>query len=141
MKTSLTDGETTFTLINDFRPVVNISIDTDYKSSCIQVPILMSRELRAGLIQRALSVEVTSSDAGVTITPSTFTRDGIAVVCFPANTNRLFTRITEEGETRITEDGFTRINEEGQNIVYTLDIEYTWLNGTSSTTQLIIQNP
>lgn len=141
MKSSLTDGETTFTLINDFRPIISNTQTTDYKSSCIQVPILMSRELRAGLIQRALSVEVTSSDIGVTITPSTFTQDGIAIVCIPSNSDRVYQRITEDGLTRITEDGFIRRTEEGENVYYTLDVEYTWINGTTNTTQIIIQNP
>jgi len=141
MKSSLTDGETTFTLINDFRPIVSNTSTTDYRSNCIQVPILINRQLRAGLIQRALSVEVTSSDAGVTITPSVFTRDGIAVVCVPANPERVYQRITEDGNIRITEDGFIRRTEEGENVYFTLDLEYTWFNGTTQTTQLIIQNP
>lgn len=133
MQTNLTTGETNFSLILDFRPVVNnVYFNTDFKAKCLEFPVNL---------RRGVSAELTTTTVGVTITPDTFTQSGISTICFPANPDTKYDRITEPGDGRITEDGFIRRSEEGTEQIIDITVTYTDLFGTTTSTIYSIQAP
>ena len=88
MKSNLSSGQVDFVLINDFRPVLADDGSTperpiviDSSAQCIQVPILLPSNCG--------QANVTTSNAGVTINPTSFTADGFTEVCVPANSNTI----------------------------------------------------
>ena len=142
MNSNLTTGEVKFVLISDFRPVLadpgvpqEKPIPVPDTANCVDVKILLPLN--------CVQADVTSSDAGVTITPSTLTSDGLVEVCVPANTETQVLKTEDDADYVNTEDLADRIKtEQNSYVVYTLDVLYTFQNGTTTSTQIFItQNP
>lgn len=142
MKSNLNSGDVDFVLINDFRPVLSDPdapqekpIPIPETANCVDVKILLPLN--------CVQADVTTSDAGVTITPSTLTSDGFVEVCVPANDNTNVLKTEDDADYVNTEDLADRIKtEQNDAVIYTLTVTYTFQNGTTSTTQIYLtQNP
>ena len=139
MKSNLTTGEVNFTLLNDFSDVIsggaNVPVDPLQPSDgaqCLDVRILFPNG--------ASSATITTTDAGVTITPSTLTTDGTVNVCIPANTDTIGLLVTEDDSAYINTENFLRLRtEEGGVAIYTLLVTYTYPDGTQVANQIFIQ--
>ena len=139
MKSNLTTGEVNFTLLNDFSEVIsggaNVPVDPLQPSDgaqCLDVRILFPNG--------ASSATITTTDAGVTITPSTLTTDGTVNVCIPANTDTIGLLVTEDDSAYINTENFLRLRtEEGNVAIYTLLVTYTYSDGTQVANQIFIQ--
>ena len=139
MKSNLTTGEVNFTLLNDFSEVIsggaNVPVDPLQPSDgaqCLDVRILFPNG--------ASSATITTTDAGVTITPSTLTTDGTVNVCIPANTDTIGLLVTEDDSAYINTENFLRLRtEEGNVAIYTLLVTYTYPDGTQVANQIFIQ--
>ena len=142
MKSNLTSGQVDFVLINDFRPVL---ADTQVpQEKPIPIPGTADcANIKIILPNNCIQADITSSDPGVTITPSTLTSDGFVEVCFPANTDSQVLKTEDDADYVNTEDLAYRIKtEENALNVITLDVEYTFQNGLVQTTQIYLnQNP
>ena len=139
MKSNLNTGDVDLVLINDFRAVLADSgtiepdlIPIDKNAQSIDVRILLpvgSTEAR-----------VTSSDTGVSISPSTLTSDGYVEVTLPANSGATDVLKTEDDLDYINTEDSDRIRTEGgEQQIYTLDVEYTYSDGTTTTSIIYIQ--
>ena len=139
MKSNLTTGEVSFVLLNDFSDVISQGggepiepLQPSLGAQCLDVRILFPNG--------AVSATITTSDAGVTITPSTLTTDGIVEVCIPANTDTLQLIVTEDDADNINTEDFIRLRtEEGNVAIYTLTVTYTYADGTTVANQIFIQ--
>lgn len=128
MNSKLTTGEVTLELINDFRPIKGSSITHVGKPTItLNNPILFPN--------LAKSATITTVASGVTITPSTITSEQEVSVYIPTYINEYYNRITEDGNTRVDETFSNRITEQGYDNVITLDIEYTFEDGSTDTYQ------
>jgi hypothetical protein len=137
MKSNLTTGDVDFTLYLDFRPVSGgllnggKPIELDESAQCVDV--------RVDLPNGATQAELTCVTAGVTITPSTLTADGVVEICVPANANTRTQLITEDSFDFITEEFENIITEESQTQVITVVVTYTFWNGTQASNLIILQ--
>ena len=139
MKSNLSTGDVDFTLLNDFRDVINdganVPIDPIEPSDgaqCVNVRILLPNG--------AVSAAITTTASGVTITPSSLTADGFVNVCIPANTDLLKMIVTEDAANNInSEDFFQLRTEEGEDAIYALTATYTFADGTTTANQIFIQ--
>ena len=101
MKSNLRTGDVDFSLYLDFRPVNPPSINTvSSLAACYSYLINIERNSFADL---------TSSLAGVTITPNPLTTSGFVTICLPANTTGIERTITITITTN-NRDGNSRIN-------------------------------
>jgi hypothetical protein len=134
IKSNLNSGDVDFVLINDFRPVLSDPdapqekpIPIPSNANCVDVKILLPLN--------CVQADVTTSDAGVTITPSTLTSDGFVEVCVPANNNTNVLKTEDDADYVNTEDLSNRIKtEQNDAVVYTLTVTYTYQNGIVQTT-------
>lgn len=135
MKTNLNSGEVTFTLILDFRAVRPIQlIPTNPGANCVDVPITLANGV--------CSVDLSTTTAGVTITPSTVTSSQVVSVCVPANANAKDYIITETTLDNLNSSLFERIiTESSAAQTIAIDIQENYCNGAVNDTQLIIQQP
>lgn len=142
MKSNLNSGDVDFVLINDFRPVLSDPdvpqerpIPIPSNANCVDVKILLPIN--------CVQADVTTSDVGVTISPSTLTSDGFVEVCVPANDNTNVLKTEDDADYVNTEDLADRIKtEQNDAVVYTLTVTYTYQNGIVQTTQIYLtQNP
>ena len=139
MKSNLTTGEVSFTLLNDFSDVISQGgaepiepLQPSDGAQCLDVRILFPNG--------AVSAAITTTDAGVTITPSTLTTDGTVNVCIPANTDTIGLIVTEDDANYINTENFLRLRtEEGNVAIYTLTVTYTYADGTTVANQILIQ--
>ena len=139
MKSNLSTGDVDFTLLNDFRDVINdganVPIDPIEPSDgaqCVDVRILLPNG--------AVSAAITTTASGVTITPSSLTADGFVSVCIPANTDLLKMIVTEDATNNInSEDFFQLRTEEGEAALYALTVTYTFADGSTTANQIFIQ--
>ena len=139
MKSNLTTGEVDFVLLNDFSDVISQGggepiepLQPSLGAQCLDVRILFPNG--------AVSATITTTDAGVTITPSTLTTDGTVNVCIPANTDTLQLIVTEDDADNINTEDFIRLRtEEGNLAIYTLTVTYTYADGTTVANQIFIQ--
>ena len=138
MKSNLNTGDVDFVLINDFRPVLSDPgsqqekpIPVPENANCVDVKILLP--------VNCVQADVTTTDAGVTITPSTLTSDGFVEVCLPANSNTNVLKTEDDTDYINTEDLAYRIKtEQNDATVYTLTVTYTFSNGLVSTNNIYI---
>ena len=101
MKSNLRTGDVSFSLYLDFRPVNPPSINTvSALAACYDYLINIERNSFADL---------TSSLAGVTMSPNPLTQSGFVTICVPANTTGIERTITIT-ITINNRDGNTRIN-------------------------------
>ena len=139
MKSNLTTGEVNFVLLNDFTDVISQGggkpiqpLQPSDQAQCLDVRILFPNG--------AVSATITTSDAGVTITPSTLTTDGVVEVCIPANTDTVGLITTEDDADYINTEDFIRLRtEEGNVAIYTLTVTYDYADGTQVANQILIQ--
>lgn len=139
MKSNLTTGEVNFVLLNDFTEVISQGngkpiqpLQPSDGAQCLDVRILFPNG--------AVSATITTSDAGVTITPSTLTTDGTVEVCIPANTDTVGLITTEDDADYINTEDFIRLRtEEGNVAIYTLTVTYDYADGTQVANQIFIQ--
>ena len=101
MKSNLRTGDVSFSLYLDFRPVNPPSINTvSALAGCYDYLINIERNSFANL---------TSSLAGVTMSPNPLTQSGFVTICVPANNTGIERTITITITTN-NRDGNTRIN-------------------------------
>ena len=128
MKTELTSGETTFTLIYDLRPIV--------RRKKIK-PSIGTTEVTVGTNMKSMSVQgdvdITGTDI-ISATPSTFTTDTLITFEIPPFGSEVYEIGSEQGDYIVAEDGQTIIiNEEGTVELLTATINYTMQDGTIET--------
>jgi hypothetical protein len=126
INSEITNGKVQLELINDFRPVKNLTIGV-YKVSelggTIKVPINLSNNV--------YSSTLTSPTFGVTFSDSLIYDSEIITVTVPANPNPVYEFISEEGYALITDDSFNLISEQGDDELVTVDVLETYTNGTT----------
>ena len=139
MKSNLTTGQVDFVLLNDFTEVIGegggkppVPIQPSDQAQCIDVRILFPNG--------ANNATITTTDAGVTITPSTLSTDGSVEVCIPANPNTLDLLVTEDNANYINSEDFIRLRtEQGDVQIYTITVTYDYPDGTQVANQIFIQ--
>lgn len=133
MKSNLTTGEVNFSLYLDFRQLEALPpITPDKEAQCLDIPIKM--------INGAISATITTTFAGVTITPSPITSAQTIEVCIPENTNSTQYILAENGDFLITEDYNNLITENSAVQIIVLTITYTLSDGSTVVqTQTILQ--
>jgi hypothetical protein len=128
MKTELTSGEVTFTLIYDLRPI--------RRRRKIR-PSKTDTQVTVGTNMKNLSVQgdVDISGTGIiSATPSTFTEDTLIVFELPPFGDEVVEIVSEELDYIVSEDGQNiLINEEGDLELFTATINYTMQDGTIET--------
>jgi hypothetical protein len=128
MKTELTSGEVTFTLIYDLRPIIRRQKFTPKKTDT---------QVTVGTNMKNLSVQGDVDISGTDIisaTPDTFTTDTLITFELPPFGNDVFEIGSEEGDYIVSEDGIDiLINEEGDLELLTATINYTMQDGTIET--------
>ena len=131
MKSNLTNGEVEFSLYLDFRPLIAQDIYNPTKfAQCLDV--------RVNMPNGAESATITTSTAGVTITPSTITSSSIIEVCIPENTNSPSNLLTETNGDIITEVFQNIVTENSTQQVITLTVTYTFTDGSQASNQITI---
>jgi hypothetical protein len=128
MKTELTSGEVTFTLIYDLRPI--------RRRRKIR-PSIGDTEVTVGTNMKNLSVQGDVDISGTDIisaTPSTFTEDTLIVFELPPFGDEVVEIVSEELDYIVSEDGQNiLINEEGDLELFIATINYTMQDGTIET--------
>ena len=139
LKINLTTGETTMVLVSDFRrmiadgiPPIFPPIKPDRNAQCFDVFIPFVRD--------ATQCVITTTTAGVTITPSTITEAQNIEVCIPANTGSYSYIITEASIRLTTEDHYEFVTDESTgNELIILTLTWTLINGTQVSNQIFIE--
>jgi hypothetical protein len=129
LKTDITSGEVSLSLLNDFRSMVNNptlnSLVAPSSASTIELPL--------DFPNGASSVDLTSPIAGVSFSPSTITESGTVDITIPTNTNTPTPIALESGtDTFITDDGWGISNEEGQDNLIPIYATNNNFDGTTS---------
>lgn len=125
IKTTVTNGLSQVTLLQDFRNVSdNIYFNITNDATCLEVPIFIPNG--------ATSFEITTTTPGVTITPSIATEDTLVTICLPVGGTSYL--LTESGDYITTESGDRLILEESSSGTITLTVTYN----TGETKQIII---
>jgi len=131
MKSNLTTGEVNFSLYLDFRPLTSGKpYVPSFDAQCLDIPI--------NLIKDAASATITTSFAGVTITPSTITSSQFIEVCIPENTDTPSNILAENSDSLITEEYQNLVTENSSVQVITLTVTYTLTNGQQVANQIQI---
>jgi hypothetical protein len=133
MKSDLTSGEVTFTLLNDFRSLRRKKeIKPNPTKPKVYVPI--------GMVNKSVQADIDITGTGViSAIPSSFTEDTIVEIELPAYTTDVYNVVSEEEDIIISEDGtFTLINEEGEYKVFDIPLTFTFGNGDTETEILTI---
>lgn len=128
MKTELTSGETTFTLIYDLRPI---------RRRKKLNPFINTTQVTVGTNMKSMSVQGDVDISGTDIisaTPSTFTSDTLITFELPPYGDVVYEIGSEEADYIVSEDGQNvLINEEGDLELLTATINYTMQDGTIET--------
>jgi hypothetical protein len=131
IKSNLTNGEVDFSLYLDFRPLqAQDIINPDPSAQCL--------DGRVQMVNTAVSATITTTTAGVTITPSTIYTSQTIQVCIPANLNTTSFILAENSDELITEIFQNFITEESANEIIVLTVTYTFADGTQAANQIII---
>ena len=142
MKSNLNTGDVDLVLINDFRELIADGgiipevIVPDNSAQCLNIDILFPNGV--------VSATITTTTAGVTISPSTITQERRVEVCIPVNTATDLI-VTEDGTDNITDENAgsiatKQLRTEGANdTVIILLVTYTFSNGTTAANQIFIQ--
>jgi len=143
MKSNINSGEVDLTLIMDFRPVNPINvIPANPSANCVDVPIT--------LYNNVCSATITTTTAGVTITPSSITSSQIISVCVPVNANSKGYIVDESNDSTApailfklisTEDDVPVITEQSSTQIISLLVTQTYCNGAVLENTIIIQQP
>jgi len=142
MKSNLNTGDVDLVLINDFRELIADGgiipevIVPDNSAQCLNIDILFPNGV--------VSATITTTTAGVTISPSTITQERRVEVCLPVNTATDLI-VTEDGTDNITDENAgsiatKQLRTEGANdTVIILLVTYTFSDGTTAANQIFIQ--
>ena len=133
MKSDLTSGEVTFTLLNDFRSLRRKKeIKPNPTKPKVYVPI--------GMVNKSVQADIDITGTGViSAIPSSFTEDTIVEIELPAYTTDVYNVVSEEEDIIQSEDGIdTVINEEGEYKVFDIPLTFTFGNGDTETEILTI---
>ena len=131
MKSNLTTGQVDFSLYLDFRPLTSgRPYVPSFDAQCLEVAI--------NFVNGAVSASITTSFAGVTISPSTITSSQFITVCIPENTNTPSFILAENSDVLITEEFQNLITENSAVQVITLTVTYTLSNGQQVANQIQI---
>lgn len=128
MKTELTSGETTFTLIYDLRPIK--------RRRKIKPPIGNTQvTVGTNMVNKSVQGDVDITGSGIiSATPTTFTEDTLITFELPPYGSEVFEIGSEEGDYIVSEDGqYILINEEGDLEAFTATINYTMEDGSVET--------
>jgi len=128
MKSDLTSGEVTFTLLNDFRSMKRKKlIKPNITKPKVYVPI--------GMINKSVQADIDITGTGViSAIPSSFTEDTIVEIELPAYTTDVYNVVSEEEDIIQSEDGIDSvINEEGEYKVFDIPLTFTFGNGDTET--------
>jgi hypothetical protein len=143
IKSSLTSGEATMVLINDFRKMIADAvpplvppIKPNPDAQCLQVFIPFIKSATSCTITECTSPSV----SGVTITPSTITEEQYVEVCIPAYTNA-DTLITTEIDERISTENSLEfvLDESDGSRTIVLCVVYDLADGTQVANQIFIE--
>ena len=128
MKTELTSGEVTFTLIYDLRPIV---IRKKLRPSITDTEVTVGTNMKNLSVQG--DVDISGTDI-ISATPATFTTDTLITFELPPYGDVVYEIGSEEGDYIVSEDGIDiLINEEGDLELLTATINYTMQDGTIET--------
>lgn len=128
MKTELTSGETTFTLIYDLRPIRR---RRKFRPSKTDLQVTVGLNMKNLSVQG--DVDISGTDI-ISATPDTFTTDTLVTFELPPYGSDVFEIGSEEGDYIVSEDGQNvLINEEGDLELLTATINYTMQDGTIET--------
>ena len=128
MKTELTSGEVTFTLIYDLRPIK--------RRKKIKPPIGDTQvTIGTNMVNKSVQGDVDISGSGIiSATPLTFTEDTLITFELPPYGDVIYEIGSEEGDYIVSEDGQNiLINEVGDLELFTATINYTMQDGTIET--------
>lgn len=130
ISSDITSGEVSLSLIHDFREIANLSFSPILTSGggTIDIPINIPN-----LVADAF---VSSPTLGVTASPDTFTSDGYSTITYPVNPNLTSNILLENGDFLISETAENVITEQSSTSTIQIDIDYTYINGSTSTTTL-----
>ena len=134
MKSNLTTGQVDFSLYLDFRPLTSGKpYVPSFEAQCLDIPIKW--------VNGAVSASITTSFAGVTITPSTLTETNFINVCIPENTNSPQNILAENSDSIITEEFQNIVTENSGVQVIILTVTYTMSDGSTviNTIQILQQ--
>lgn len=134
MKSNLTTGEVNFSLYLDFRPLTSGKpYVPSFEAQCLDIPIKW--------VNGAVSASITTSFAGVTITPDTLTETNFINVCIPENTNSPQNILAENSDSIITEEFQNIVTENSGVQVIILTVTYTMSDGSTvvNTIQILQQ--
>ena len=136
IKSDITSGEVSLSLLNDFRPMVNSVIAPVVPDigGVIDTPVVVPTW--------ADQTQFSSTYSGVSFSPSTITEDSWIAITLPANPTPKTPTITESGtDSLITDSGFGIINENytTQEIPVTYNFLETSTGSTISETITIYQ--
>lgn len=128
MKTELTSGEVTFTLIYDLRPIVR---RRKFRPSITDTQVTVGTNMKNLSVQG--DVDISGTDI-ISATPATFTTDTLITFELPPYGDVVYEIGSEEGDYIVSEDGQNiLINEEGDLELLTATINYTMQDGTIET--------
>lgn len=129
LKSDITTGEVSLSLINDFRPMVN-----DSTTETVIVPSGGGTTSFPWKVPNgAIDTTFTSPVSGVTFSPGTTTTSTTIGVTVPANTNTptpIWTESTTDNI--ITDDGYGVVNEEGSGVVIPIEATNNNFNGLTT---------
>ena len=130
LKSDITSGEVSLTLINDFRPMLNDAITPTIVISSGGGTTTIPYKVPNGVISTTFSSGVPS----VTISPGSTTTDASVAITAPTNTNTptpIWTESTTDNI--ITDDEYGIVNEEGFAVVIPVDATNLNNDGTTFT--------
>jgi hypothetical protein len=128
MKTELTSGEVTFTLIYDLRPIRR---RRKFRPSKTDTQVTVGTNMKNLSVQG--DVDISGTDI-ISATPATFTTDTLITFELPPYGDVVYEIGSEEGDYIVSEDGQNiLINEEGDLELLTATINYTMQDGTIET--------
>lgn len=130
ISSDITSGEVSLSLINDFRAIANPSFSPNVlpEGGTIDIPI--------NFPNGGGSAFVSSPTAGVTASPDTFTTEGYSTITYPVNPNLTSYILLENGDFLISETAENVITESSSSSTIQVDIEYTYVNGSTTTNTL-----
>ena len=130
LKSDITSGEVSLTLINDFRPMLNDAITPTIVIPSGGGTITIPYKVPNGVISTTFSSGLPST----TISPGSTTTDTDIAITAPTNTNTptpIWTESTTDNI--ITDDGYGIVNEEGFGVVIPIDATNLNNDGTTFT--------
>lgn len=127
MKTNLTTGEVELVLLLDFRKIIkkNPKWSIDKTGLTLKSAVILPNE--------CIQADIDTGITGIIAYPTTITEDTNVEFIIPSNPTQGYFLITEDGDSLDTEDFFNLRSEEGTALILSVDIIYTYIDGTTET--------